>query len=523
LAPALLQWVRIRKGLALAAGVFAFTLVATLNSGGYRYGIGDQAFYVPAVIQHLDPNLFPRDRFILHAQDRFLFYDDAVAAAARFTGISVPVLFFISYVAGMFLLFGAIVAIGGAIYRSWWSIATLVALMTLRHRITMTGANSLEGYFHPRMLAFAVGAWALAAYLHEKRAASLGLVAAAMAIHPTTALWFAVWIAVALAVSEPRWRLRLAGAAVFGGVLATWMLTRGPLRGHLTRMDAVWASALTGKDYIFPSDWNSSFWLVNLSYLPVATVLYLGRQLRGIAVPREMGLVAGACALLLIFLISWPLMSAGFALALQLQTSRVFWMLDFLAAIYLAWILAEGFPDTAAAPDRGGDAHRSRSSLNRIRRASVAAVVATALARGIFVWRVEQAGNPITSIGLPRDNWTDVMQWVSRTPSDTHVLAHPGHAWKYGTSVRVSGERDVYFEEVKDLSVALYSRDVAVESLRRIRDAENFDTFTADRFRALAAEYDLDYLVIDREVDLPLMYRNERFRVYALQPDSNLK
>ena len=65
------------------------------------------------------------------------------------------------------------------------------------------------------------------------------------------------------------------------------------------------------------------------------------RRRRGVAVRREIGLLAGAAALVAVFLISWPLMLAGIALALQLQTSRVFWMLDFLAAIYLAWLFAE--------------------------------------------------------------------------------------------------------------------------------------------------------------------------------------
>jgi hypothetical protein len=483
--------------LALAAGALAFTLVATLNSGGYRYGIGDQAFYIPAVVQHLDPTLFPRDRQILSAQDRFLVYDDAIAAAARATGVSVPVLFFIAYLAAMLLLFGAIVAIGTVMYQSWWSVATLAALMTLRHRITKTGVNSLEGYFHPRMLAFAIGAWAVAACLRGKSAAALALVAVAFAIHPTTAMWFGIWIVTAVAMSDAQRRLPLAGLGVITGLLAAWLVMFGPLRGHLVHIDPLWASAMSGKDYIFPSDWNASFWMVNLGYLVVAVAIQGMRRRRGTAIPREAGLLWGAAALVILFLASWPLMSAGVALALQLQTSRIFWMLDLLAAVYIAWLIT---------------AHK------RSRQAIAIVVIALALGRGLFVWRAERQGAPAVRIDLPQDSWTDVMRWVSRTAADAHVLAHPGHAWKYGTSVRVSGERDVYLEEVKDLSVALYSRDVAIRSLQRIRDAENFDTLTPDRFRALAARYDLDYLVLDRDVNLPIMYRNEQFRVYALQP-----
>jgi len=196
--------------------------------------------------------------------------------------------------------------------------------------------------------------------------------------------------------------------------------------------------------------------------------------------------------------VSWPLMLAQVALALKLQTSRVFWMLDFLAAMYLAWLFAE--------------APRSLT----VRRTAVAIALIAAVGRGVFVWRMEHAGSPVARIGFPQDNWTDVMQWISRTPPDTHVLADPGHGWKYGSSVRVTGERDVYLEEVKDLALALYSRDVAVEALRRITDARDFDSLTPEQLRSLGARYDLDYLVVERDVALPIAYRNEQFRVYSL-------
>ncbi len=487
------------KKLALAAGGAVFTLVAILNCGGYRYGVGDQAFYVPAVVQHLNPSLFPRDRALLHVQDRFMVYDDAIARLSRATGASIPVLFFIAYVTGMALLYGAIVAIGRVLYRSWWAVALFGALMTLRHRITQTGANSLEAYFQPRMLAFALGAWAIAAYLRGRGYSALALVAVAFAMHPTTALWFGIWIAAALAVSDRQWRIPITALGAIGAVTVVWTVTLGPLRGHLTRMDPQWASAMAGKDYIFPSDWTASFWLVNLGYLVAVAGIYFMRHRRGIALSREAGLVAGAALLVALFLIAWPLMLAGVALALQLQVSRVFWMLDFLAAIYIAWLLAE-------AP-----------SSNAIRRATAAALVAIAVGRGLYVWRAEHAGSPIARVGFPQDNWHDAMKWISRTPSDTYVLADPGHAWKYGTSVRVAGERDVYVEEVKDLALALYSREVAVESLQRIHDAQNFDTLSPAHLRTLAARYDLDYLVTDRDLDLPAAYRNEQFRIYDLR------
>jgi hypothetical protein len=487
------------EALAYTAGALVFNIVAILNCGGYRYGAGDQAFYVPAVVQHLDPTLFPRDRSILHVQDRLMFYDDAFAFISRAIGARVPVLFFSGYLAGIVLLFGAAVAIGRTLYRSWWSVAALAALLTLRHRITQTGANSLEAYFQPRMLAFAVGAWAIAAYLRGKGTGALVLLVVAFALHPTTAVWFAVLIVTALAFSEARWRVPAALVAAGCAAVAVWAIAAGPLQGHLTRIDPLWASALEGKDYIFPSDWNASFWIVNFSYLIVAALILRIRMRRGVAQRAEIGLVAGGAALVLVFLVSWPLMAMRVALAVQLQTSRVFWMLDFLAAVYIAWLFAEG-PRTAAA-----------------RKVAVGALVAVAIARGVFVWHVEHAGTPLVQIDLPQNTWTTAMHWIAQTPSDTHVLVDPGHAWKYGTSVRVAAQRDVYLEEVKDLALALYSRNVAVQALARIKDAANLETMSPDELRELGARYDLDYFVAERTVDLPVAYRNERFRIYSLK------
>src|SRR5687767_15463865 len=110
------------RSVALAAGACGFCVVAILNCGGYRYGVGDQAFYIPAVTQHLNPALFPRDRAILHAQDRFMLYDDAIGAFVRVSGVSVQAVFFAAYLAGLLLLFGAVVAVGRAMYKTWLAV-----------------------------------------------------------------------------------------------------------------------------------------------------------------------------------------------------------------------------------------------------------------------------------------------------------------------------------------------------------------------------------------------------------------
>jgi hypothetical protein len=53
--------------------------------------------------------------------------------------------------------------------------------------------------------------------------------------------------------------------------------------------------------------------------------------------------------------------------------------------------------------------------------------------------------------------------------------------------------------------------------LGRMQDAQDFGSFTPEQFQALAIRYDLDYLVVDRDVALPLAYRNGQFRIYQLR------
>ena len=110
------------------------------------------------------------------------------------------------------------------------------------------------------------------------------------------------------------------------------------------------------------------------------------------------------------------------------------------------------------------------------------------------------------------------MRWLSRQPVRTHVLADPGHSWKYGTSVRVSATRDVFLEDVKDSAIAIYSRDVAQRVVERAAAIGDFTALTPEGARTLAAKYDLDYLITEAQLDLPQKYENSQFRIYSLKP-----
>lgn len=256
--------------LASAAGALVFLALATLNSGGYRFGAADQAFYIPAILGRLDPALYPRDSALLGPQARYFFVDEIVAALVRATGWSIEIWFAGGYVLSLLVLYAGLWRLGTALYTSPLATWALIAAETLRHRITKTGVNTLEGYFHPRVLVFAVGVWALATYLEGRPYRALALVAVAGLLHPTTAAFFVIVLIAAMLVSEPAARPTLGLAIVAGVVGLAWLLF-GPMRAALDPMDPGWQALISAKDYLFPTrDWRADAWLANLGTAAIA-------------------------------------------------------------------------------------------------------------------------------------------------------------------------------------------------------------------------------------------------------------
>jgi hypothetical protein len=483
----------------MAAG---FVVLATMNSAGYRYGASDQAFYIPVVLRALDPRLFPRDAALIDSQGRLTVFDTVIAAVVRATGASIQQVFLACYLLSLILFVTAALRIARRFYATRLAAVALASALTVRHEIAKTGANMLEGYFQPRQLAFALGLWGVAAFLDRRDWLWPLLLALAAALHPTTAMWFIVWLGVAAWFGRPAWRPALAAAAAVGAagvVLAVW---RGPLRGHLTIMDAAWLAVIADKDYLFPLDWPVSAWITNLAAIPVIALAWRARRRRGLTIAGETPLVLGALALLVMFGASLPLNAARVALVIQLQIPRVFWMLDVFGTIYLVWWLCEG-----------GAATRRRT-----RAAAAAAVILIGSAvRGTYANFITFHDRPLFSVDIANPDWHDAMAWARSTDLASGWLADPMHATIYGSSIRAAGWRDVLLERVKDHAVAMYDRPIAMRVADRERALDVLAWDTPSGAIALGKRYDLDYLIIDHAIDLPLAHRSGSLFIYQLR------
>ena len=479
----------------------AFFVLATANSAGYRYGASDQAFYGPAAMQWLDPQLFPRDSRLLHAQSDLTFADETIGAVARLTRLDLPWLFFILYGLTLGLLAFAVIGIGGAMYRERWTSIALLAAMSLRHAIPKSGTNTLEGYFHPRQLAFACGALAVWAFLQRRYGVLVLCIGIAAALHPTTTLWFAAWLYVGVLVAEPKWRVRLALVPIALSPAVWWAFVSGPLAGRLVLMDAEWLAAIGEKDYLFPLSWPWYVWAVHLGYVVALLLAWRARRSAGVLHSRETALVAGCVSLVGLFAIALVFQSQQLALSVQLQPARVFWMLDVLATVFVLWWIAEG----------GARERHPRRAV-----ALLAVLTVFSVARGVYIMKYEFPDRPLAQIGIRNDDWGRVMEWARSSDRRSGWLAHPLHAARYGTSVRVAGQRDVFVEPLKDSALGMYDRDVAIQTRNRTAELQDFDTMSASRARQLGATYDLDFLVTDSALDLPLAFQSGSLRVYRI-------
>jgi hypothetical protein len=504
--------------LRLAAAVLTsfglFVVLATANGAGYRYGVSDEAAYIPAVMLAENPAAFPRDAPLIRTQGQFFVVDEVLAMIGRLTGASIESRFFAAYLVAMAAVWAGVILIGSSLYRTdrgpdqpspfaprlvgWWLMIALAAVVTLRHHIPRTSANSLEPYFHPRLLAFGLGIIAVAAFLRHRNATAVALVGIAAICHGTTAFWFAVLIGTALMVVDRRWRMPglLVCVATMG--LLAWAAAAGPLRMTST-MDSLWIDALGGRNFIFANEWPVWAWFANLGLLGALWLAHAVRLRRRTATIRDTGLVWGATALVALFLVTLPFVAAHVALAVQFQFSRVFWVVDFLLALYAI----------AAA----GESLRARHA------AALAVVLLTAsVARATYIMWNEHAERRLFQVSLASSPWMDAMHWIAGQPLNVHVAAAPDHAFKYGVSVRVAACRDILLEDDKDSAVAMYSRSIAERIVERRKALADFSRLTASSARELAARFGVDLLVTETALPLPEVYRNTQFRIYALKP-----
>ncbi len=203
-----------RAGLRDAAILGLLTAGAVLIHG-YHGGVEDAEIYLPGVLQHLDPTLFPRNAQFFNSHAGMTFFPALVSGSIRLSHLPPEVVLLLWHVATIFgLLWGCLRIARLCLpekHAAWCGVGLVASLLTLP--VAGTALYIMDQYVTSRSFSTAASVLALAAVLERRyfAAALWGLFAAS--VHPLMALFLLVLIGLLL-LDAPARRMALAPAAL---------------------------------------------------------------------------------------------------------------------------------------------------------------------------------------------------------------------------------------------------------------------------------------------------------------------
>ena len=250
-------------------------------------------------------------------------------------------------------------------------------------------------------------------------------------------------------------------------------------------MDAVWLQAVAIKDSLFANEWPLWAWAVNLGTARRAVVGLPVRAPRAAAPaprsarscgapPRSWRCSSSHCR-------SWP--PAGACRCSCRSRACSGWSTSSPRVV----------PASARWPTRPWLARLGPARAGR------RACIALAVGRGAYMMLVEHPERAaVRDPPAGRSPWQDAMRWLARSRATRTCWPTPGHAWKYGTSVRVGGRA----RRLPRGGQGLGDCDLLARRRRARRRAHGAHRRLRRRSppttaRALGERYDLDYLVTD--------------------------
>jgi hypothetical protein len=140
----------------VAAGLLALT-AATVAIHGYHVGVEDQGIYLPGILKHLHPALFPYDSAFFEGQARATLIEELVCGIIRTTHLSLDWTLLLLHLLSVSLLLLAAWRVARRCFSSssaaWAGMSVLTGLFLLP--IAGTSQYIVDQYMHPRAMATA--------------------------------------------------------------------------------------------------------------------------------------------------------------------------------------------------------------------------------------------------------------------------------------------------------------------------------------------------------------------------------
>ena len=465
---------------------------------GYHPGLEDDAFYVAAIKQDLNPSLFPHDADFFRVQFQATVFDKLIAFSLRWTHVPLEwgILFW-QWAVTVLILWGCwrISRRCFAETHAQWAAVTLVAVL-LTLPVSGTGLNLTDQHLHPRALATALMLAAVAAVLDRRLLQAGALLAAAFSVHAIMAAFGASYCLFLL--WKPAERMKMDRTAV--GALLLW-----PLGWIFDPPSDAWRQAAATRSFYFVLRWPWYEWL------GVVAPLLLLWWFRALAERRSQTVLAHVAERLVYFGVFQLAVALIILLPARLERLRPLEPMRFLHLVYLLFVLLAG--------GLLGQYVLKKHALRWL-------LLFVPLSAGMFY--AQRQTYPATShLELPgapsRNNWVEAFRWISQnTPVDSQFALDPRYMELPGEDYhgfRAFAERSVLADELKDAGMAARVPRLAPRWLREVEAQRGWRGFQRPDFLRLKAEFGVDWVVLQAPgvEGLPCPYRNAQVVVCRVE------
>ncbi|MGA2980861.1 MAG: hypothetical protein ABSD76_14820 [Terriglobales bacterium] len=476
---------------------------------GYHPGLEDDAFYLAAIKQNLNPSLFPHDADFFRVQFQATVFDKLIAASLRLTHVPLEwgILFWQWSVT--FLILWGCWRISrrcfAEVYAQWAAVTLVAVLLTLP--VSGTGLSLTDQYLHPRALATALILAAIVAVIAPasdgRRLLAGVLLTAAFFVHAIMAAFGASYCLFLMGKPTERTETEQQRTAAWAALLL-------PLGWVFEPASDAWRQAAATRPFYFVLRWHWYEWLGVVAPL-VLLWWYRALAKRRGSVVAVHGVLARVAERLLYFGLFQLAVALIMLLPARLERLRPLEPMRFLHLVYLLFVLLSG--------GLLGQYVLKKSALRWL-------VLFVPLSAGMFY--AQRQMYPATAhLELPsaasRNNWIEAFRWISRnTPVDSQFALDPRYMELPGEDYhgfRALAERSVLVDEVKDGGMAARVPSLAPRWLREVEAQRGWRSFQRLDFLHLKAEFGVNWVVLTAPgvEGLPCPYRNPQVVVCRVE------
>ena len=461
-----------RAGLLLLLTLFAVLV------NGYHYSADDGAIFLPEIVQHIHPELYPANDAFFHAHGSLSSFPIFASVLARCFHGSVPVSVFVLHFICVFVVLAAALRLAEHMFRSaraaWAAVCLLAGVLTLF--VAGTSIPIMDPYFTARTLSTPLTLLALTSAVSRKWLLATATLLLCFAVHPLMAVFATMLIGsyAAIAIKAPLPHSIREYASAMPAML--------PLGFSWGRVPEPYRQTMVSRTFFFAGRWTAIEWAGVL--IPLA-LFFLFWRVPLKATRPVLGKLCGAaflCGSLATASFLVLSLSPDLESLVRLQPMRAFQLIYIVMFLMVGGFIGEYLLR----------AHRWRWALLLIALGAMDVAIdhATYPSSAHVEWPLVTSPN----------EWVQGFNWIeSNTPPDALFALPPDYLKAPGEDMhgfRGIAERSALADDIKDSGVVSMFPALAPEWKKQVDAQAGWNSFKPADFHRLSQQYNVTWVVV---------------------------